>query len=542
MKKIIVTLILALVFCSFSFSQSGCKIVITEAPQLTIVSAVKSAITCSGSPDGKITVTASGGTGTYQYSKDNGTSFQSSNVFTGLASGLYSIVVKDANDCSSVATSVSIDKTACISVSKTVNNSTPLIGNNVIFTITVKNNGPDNATNVNVTDVLPTGYSLVSSSTSSGTYNQTTGVWTIGDMANGTSVTLTITATVLATGTYANTATVTASETDPDTSDNTSTVTPNPNPVANLKVEKTVDNSTPKVGDNITFTIKVSNNGPSNATGVSVSDLLPSGYTLVSSNTATGTYNTATGVWTIGNLALSSVATLTITAKVNATGTYANTATVTASETDPDTSDNTSTVTPNPNPVANLKVEKTVDNSTPKVGDNITFTIKVSNNGPSNATGVSVSDLLPSGYTLVSSNTTTGTYNTATGVWTIGDLANGTSATLTVTATVVEASSYTNTATVTASETDPDTSDNTDSETIGVTLTYTKSDVTCFGESTGWIKVTAVGGSGKYYFSLDGGTTFTSLQNSNNYTFAGLKADTYYVVVKDSNGIISVCK
>jgi len=312
--------------------------------------------------------------------------------------------------------------------------------------------------------------------------------------------------------------------------------------VANLKVVKTVDNIAPKVGDNVTFTIKVTNNGPSAASSVVANDLLPSGYTLVSSSATAGTYNTATGVWTIGGLANGASATLTITAKVNATGTYANTATVAGSETDPDTSDNTSTVTPNSVPVANLKVVKTVDNIAPKVGDNVTFTIKVTNNGPSAASSVVANDLLPSGYTLVSSSATAGTYNTATGVWTIGGLANGASATLTMTATVVAASSYTNIATVTATETDPDTTDNTDSKTIEVSLTYTKSDVTCFGENTGWIKVTAVGGSGKYYFSLDGGTTFTALQNSNDYTFAGLKAGTYYIVVKDSNGIISVCK
>ena len=70
---------------------------------------------------------------------------------------------------------------------------------------------------------------------------------------------------------------------------------------ADLSLTKTVDNSSPNIGDNIIFTITAINNGPSNATGVVVNDLLPAGLTYVSDNGG-GTYNSATGNWTIGNL------------------------------------------------------------------------------------------------------------------------------------------------------------------------------------------------------------------------------------------------
>jgi hypothetical protein len=60
-----------------------------------------------------------------------------------------------------------------------------------------------------------------------------------------------------------------------------------------------------------------------------VTDVLPAGYTFVS-NTApsTGTYTSGTGVWSMGTLSNGAGATLTITATVNATGSYANTATI----------------------------------------------------------------------------------------------------------------------------------------------------------------------------------------------------------------------
>ena len=102
-----------------------------------------------------------------------------------------------------------------LQVTKTVNNSSPVVGTNVTFTITATNNGPTNATNVTVADVLPSGYTFVSSAPF-GQYNSGTGVWTVGNLNNGATKTLFITATVKATGNYANTATITGTQSDPN--------------------------------------------------------------------------------------------------------------------------------------------------------------------------------------------------------------------------------------------------------------------------------------------------------------------------------------
>lgn len=74
-----------------------------------------------------------------------------------------------------------------------------------------------------------------------------------------------------------------------------------------------------------------------------------------------------------------------------------------------------------------------------------------------------------------------------------------------------------------------------------LTMTIQKSDVTCFGDHNGWIKVTVAGGSGQYRFSKDGGNTFTPYQVGNEYTFDGLIAGTYNIVVEDENGCDAVC-
>ena len=120
-----------------------------------------------------------------------------------------------------------------LQVTKVASSSTPTIGTNVTFTITAHNNGATAATGVVVADALPSGYALVSATPSSGTWADPN--WTIGNMANGASATLTVVATVLASGSYGNTASISGDETDSVLGNNSSTSTPTPNnpPTAN---------------------------------------------------------------------------------------------------------------------------------------------------------------------------------------------------------------------------------------------------------------------------------------------------------------------
>jgi uncharacterized repeat protein (TIGR01451 family) len=100
---------------------------------------------------------------------------------------------------------------------------------------------------------------------------------------------------------------------------------------ADVGLTKSVSNATPAVGTNVTFTVTAHNAGPNATTSLQVTDLLPSGLTFVSATPSQGTYNSGSGVWNIGALAVSATATLQITATVNGTTTLTNTATRTAS-------------------------------------------------------------------------------------------------------------------------------------------------------------------------------------------------------------------
>ncbi|MDF0707753.1 gliding motility-associated C-terminal domain-containing protein [Flagellimonas okinawensis] len=347
-----------------------------------------------------------------------------------------------------------------IAVSKTVDQFIPEVGEEILFTVTVQNDGPSDATNVVVTDVLATGYRLINATPSNGTYNGNNGSWVVGDLANGASETLEIAVEVLSAGNYSNTAELTnVSEQDSDSTPNNNneseddqqTIEPVVIPVADLLLRKSVNILSPYVGQEVIFTINITNLGPSDATGVEVMDLLPDGYTYVSHGTTAGIYSPTTGMWTLnGDMADVSTETLTIVAEVNNTGDYFNVTEVFASDQyDPNSIPNNNNVFENdqdnagttPIPSADLNLDISVDNATPDVGSEVTFTIVLLNEGPSDAIGIEVENRLPNGFTYVSDDSG-GVFNPSNGIWNVGNLALGSQTELRIVAEVNPSGNY----------------------------------------------------------------------------------------------------
>ncbi len=370
------------------------------------------------------------------------------------------------------ATATVIVASADLSLTKTASSNTPNVGQNVTFTLTARNGGPDAATGVSVRDLLPVGLTFVSASPAA-VYDSVTGLWTIGTLAlNGTS-TLQIVAVPASGGSFTNTAEVfTSDQQDADstpnnnvaTEDDQATVTINAQQI-DLSLTKTVDNPTPNRGSTVTFTTTLANAGPSTATGITVRDALPSGLTFQSATPSVGTYNNSTGIWSVPTLASGGSATLVITAVVNTTVLTISMAQVTAAtQTDIDSTPGNNVATEDDQasvtiavPTADLSLTKTASNNTPNVGQNVTFTITVSNSGPDSATGVVVSEVLPAGLSFVSSTLDQGDYVSTTGRWTVGTIAANGTATLQVIARVDTAGVKTNAAQVIASDRfDPD--------------------------------------------------------------------------------------
>jgi gliding motility-associated-like protein/uncharacterized repeat protein (TIGR01451 family) len=110
-----------------------------------------------------------------------------------------------------------------------------------------------------------------------------------------------------------------------------------------LSVVKTASTMTPTIGMYVTFTIVAGNTG-GDATNVTVTDILQSGYTYVSSATTAGTYDPVAGIWNIGTMPDPATETLTIVAIVNMSGNYNNTAVIAGNGTDTSLGNNTSTI------------------------------------------------------------------------------------------------------------------------------------------------------------------------------------------------------
>ncbi len=364
---------------------------------------------------------------------------------------------------------------ADLSLAKSLTTTPTYIGQNATYLLTVSNAGPDAAPGVGVTDLLPSGLTFVGSTPSQGSYNSSNGVWSVGTIANGGSATLSITATVNVLS-VTNSAEITASlAADPDSTPANASTTEDDDASVALTVQADADISLTKVRDSgpdasgdTTFTLTLSNAGPSTSTGVQVTDYPPTGATFVSATPQTsaladGTFNGVGNLWTVPDLAPGGQAQIHVVYNTPvAPGT--NDAQVTAATThDPDSAPSTTPLSSGNPPVQDDEasagvpaigdVSLTNVTTTPAnyVGEVATFTVTVTNGGPTNTTGVMVTDLLPAGLQFVSSTPSVGTYNSSNGVWNIATMVNGAVVTLTIDARVTNPGVVTTTAQVTAS-------------------------------------------------------------------------------------------
>ena len=279
-------------------------------------------------------------------------------------------------------------------------------GDPVSFTLTVQDNGPSTAVDTVVTDPVNPAVLAPSAASSAGTCALRSGVATceLGSLKPGaTPVTITVSGTLdpIFLGALSNTATITSATADPDLANNAATVTAPVATAADLTLTKTSSPATVAPGAPVTFTLKVTNRGPSAAQDVVITDVLVP--QLVFSSASPGcTFGSATATIECeqGTVAAGETVTFTVTATVNAgtqSGPLVNQAVTAAAGYDPDLANNGSSTTITVVQSADLAAAKTVDKSTASVGDVLTYTVTISNNGPSAATGVQATDVLPAG-------------------------------------------------------------------------------------------------------------------------------------------------
>ncbi|KPM46550.1 Ig-like domain-containing protein, partial [Jiulongibacter sediminis] len=518
-----------------------------------------------------------------------------------------------------------------LSLVKTVSDPRPNVGDTVRFFIEVRNAGPNDATGVEVSDYLPNGYSNIHNISNSGVYANDTIVWSGLTVPTDAIPILTFDAVVLAPTEgveYDNLAEITdAYPFDPDSSPDSGldpdndgligTEDTNPNDqsvdtdgeddednepvlpqVADLSLVKLVNDGTPNVGDVVTFTINVKNDGPDAATNVVVVDSLPNGYGTISNISDAGVQSGSTISWSVATIASGATETLTFDAVVLAplSGVeYNNVAKITEvdqydSDSDPtnnadtdgdgligseDNNPNDTGIDPDDEDdaddepvlpqVADLSLVKTVNDPTPNVGDTVVFTIEVRNAGPNDGSGVQVKDYVPNGYLNIHDISGGGIFSNDTIVWSGLNIPNDAIPLLTFKAVVLypeEGVEFDNLAEITAADqydpdsdpesgidpdgdgligtedtnpndqsVDTDGEDDEDNEPVipcTTTAALVATDVNCFGESNGSIDLTVSNATEPISYSWSNGATTQDI--------SGLVADTYSVTVTDVNG------
>jgi uncharacterized repeat protein (TIGR01451 family) len=356
---------------------------------------------------------------------------------------------------------------ADLQLTKSARPETVLNGDQVTFTLAVLNGGPSPATGVVLDDPLGPNFRGESAESTQGTCDTTVSC-AIGTLAPGAEATVTIVATVVGTGSsHDNIATVTSTSPDPTPGNNSASSTVTVPITADLKLAKTGSPETPDAGDpdGLSYTITVENTGPATANNVHLIDPLPARFTPSSAGGGGFTCNLPPA----GGTLVCTRPSLTVAAgpvDITVVGTIAlaggaevlkNSASVEATQGDPRTDDNTATASNLVIPAADLDLFKAEDKASLRPGDDITYTLTVRNQGPSDALNVTLADTLGGpARTILSVTPSQGSCTTAEPIeCALGDLAEAAEATVTIAVRADATGLLTNEAAVTSDTPDP---------------------------------------------------------------------------------------
>lgn len=374
----------------------------------------------------------------------------------------------DSNLTNNMATaSTTVLPKTDLSVGQSSTPTPALLGNLLTYAVVVANDGPSAATGVVLTDTLPAGVTLASAPAGcSQSANVVT--CTIGTMTGGSSVTTTLTVTPTATGMIANGVSVTGNEFDPNVTNNSNSLSTTVVPAADLSLTQTRVPGLVLVGDTLTYTLVLTNSGPSDATNVVLTDTLQGHVILSSATPSQGNCNeTSMIVCPLGTLGHGTTATLTVVVNTTVEEVTISTATATSDVADPFLANNTTTLRTAVNPV-DLSVSKVGSPALVMAGQQLTYTLVVTNNGPLPGTNIVLTDALPASVNLAFTSPGTLCAGVSTVVCSMGDMSVGMVATVTLAVTPTESGMVVNTASVTADEPDPDPTNNSATATNGV--------------------------------------------------------------------------
>jgi len=308
------------------------------------------------------------------------------------------------NNTSSIAVFLHVPSSD-LSIDKELISPSPLIpGNDVSYLITVTNNGPDDAINTVITDIVPSFLQNPSYQVKDlmSDWQPWLGAYTT-DLASGSSIDIYLKGTLnlLATGDLTNIASVRSDSNDPNLGDNNST---NTEPIAvytDITVDKTTDATLVEAGDTIVYAITISNVGANSAQDVVYTDADPFGLGAVQYclNNCDDDVNWLdwTGSFALGTIDTGDSATFKIRGVVQpeANNGIDTTAVVATSTPETNYDNNTASIFTPLRDLADLVLTKTAAPDEVEKGDTMTYNFTLVNNGPSHADDYVITDILP---------------------------------------------------------------------------------------------------------------------------------------------------
>ncbi len=336
--------------------------------------------------------------------------YSADELASGASSSVHIVSPTDAADCGLVSNTADVEagndgtdsatdtvQINCpdIDIVKTADPVGPVnAGDDIGFTITISNAGPGTAYDVEASDTLPAGFTWAIDSQSGG-WTLVGGVLSFGpaDLADDASSTVTVTATSSSEscGLVENDAWVDASNDDREDDDAEVTIN-----CPDVTVTKTADNTPISAGDTASFTIEVENLGPGTAYDVTLTDTLPAGINWTDDSASC---EIAAGVLScdFGDLADGQTRTVTVSGETDAAdcGNVDNTAVVAATNEPAENTGNNEDDASIVVECADITLTKTADDASVSAGDQIGFTVTVTNTGSGTAYGVSITDTLP---------------------------------------------------------------------------------------------------------------------------------------------------
>jgi uncharacterized repeat protein (TIGR01451 family) len=245
-----------------------------------------------------------------------------------------------------------------------------------------------------------------------------------------------------------------------------------PRPGADLSIAKSDSPDPVTAGAQLTYNLEVHNTGPAGSQQTMVTDELPSGVEFVSATSSQGSCSQAAGTVTcdLGTLASGGSASVQVKVRPQNAGTITNRASVEGNVKDTNPANDSDTETTTVQAGADLEIVKSDSPDPAAIGKLLTYTLTVRNHGPSDATGVVVTDRLPSRVNFVSASASQGTCAFSKGTVTcqLGSIPSGGSATVTIRVTPRNVGALSNTASVKATQQDPASASNSDTESTTV--------------------------------------------------------------------------